>query len=381
MNLQAQPRPRIGLDLHTLEGLHQGSRTHCLELFSRVAALMPEADFFVLVDTTRWAASSAERFLQPNVRVIDMPHGNPLKRLLWQLPGLVREQQMQLLHTQYICPPRSRARNAVTIHDILFEPFPQYFAPVLRWRSKLLFRRSAKTAELLFTVSEYSRAELAERYGIPPETIATIPNGADPSRFHPGQEGEQHVRALGLEPGQYLLTVGRLEPRKNHLGLLRAYALLPHPRLPLAIVGQKDFGYAEFLALREQLGLAHEVLLFEQVRDDALPSLYRHARLFVYPTFAEGFGMPVIEAMCSGVPVVTSNTTSLPEIAGDAARLVDPHQPEQIAEAIAEVLADPALDARMRLAGLEQARRFRWADSAATLASAYRRFFAGFGRP
>ena len=368
-------RPRIGIDLHTLEGLHQGSRTHCLELFSRVIPLLPQMDFFLLVDTSRWAAVHRQLFAFANAQILDMPHKNPIARLLQQLPGLASRHQLDLLHTQYICPPFSRARNAVTTHDILFETYPQYFATALRLRSKLLFRRSARKAHVLFTVSDYSRHELATRYGVAPEKITTVHNGVDAQRFHPGEEGRDQVLQLGLEPGEYILSVGRLEPRKNHAGLLRAYVMLAEPRPTLVIVGQKDFGFAEFLQTRTALHLERQVLLLEHIDDALLPHLYRHAKVFAYPTFAEGFGMPVLEAMSSGVPVIASNTTSIPEISGTAALLVDPHRPEEIAVALRSVLAEDGPAANMRLAGLAQASRFDWDGPARVLADRYQAFF------
>jgi glycosyltransferase involved in cell wall biosynthesis len=183
------------------------------------------------------------------------------------------------------------------------------------------------------------------------------------------------VKALGLIPGEYLLTVGRLEPRKNHQRLLRAFAALPSPRPKLAIVGQRDFRFEEILALRDELGLREDVVFLEDVKDAALPALYRHACLFVYPTLAEGFGMPVIEAMASGVPVITSNTTALPEVAGEAAVLVDPHDVGAITAAMRELMQDHLRVGRMRVAGLVHARSFSWDAEAAKLAGTYRAHF------
>jgi len=171
------------------------------------------------------------------------------------------------------------------------------------------------------------------------------------------------------------LSVGRLEPRKNRLGLLRALALLPTPRPKLVIAGQRDFGYEKIFQLRDELLLQDDVIFLETASDDLLAALYRNARLFVYPSFAEGFGMPVIEAMASGIPVITSNTTSLPEVAGDAALLVDPHSPEEIRDAMNRVLHDEALAARMREAGIRRAEVFNWDGAADMLADKYRAYF------
>ncbi len=369
-------RLRIGVDLHTLEGLHQGSRTHCVELFSRVPASLPQSRFFFFADVARCDPRTITKLTAPNVEFVAMPHKSPVERLLRQLPSLAARYRLDLLHSQYITPPRLPCASALTVHDILFETFPEFFTRLFCLRSRLLVRRSARRASIVYSVSEYSKAELVRRYGIPREKITVIWNAADLRRFHPGSEGLELVEGLGLIPGQYLLTVGRLEPRKNHLRLLEAYASLPSPRPKLAVVGQRDFGFAEIFALTKKLGLEKDVLFLENVSDAALPALYRYARVFAYPTLAEGFGMPVVEAMASGVPVITSNTTALPEIAGDAALLIDPYSVPAIAGCLTRLLGNQLQAERLVAAGLEQARRFSWESEAAKLTAGYLGYFA-----
>lgn len=369
-------RLRIGVDLHTLEGLHQGSRTHCLELFSRLPALLPQSRFFFFADFPRCDAGALEKLKAPNVELVEMPHGNPAQRLLRQLPQLAARYRLDVLHSQYITPPRLPCARALTVHDILFENFPEFFTRFFCLRSRLLVRYSARRAQIVYSVSEFSKSELVQRYGLAKEKISVVWNAADLNRFHPGSEGRALVEALGLTPGDYLLTVGRLEPRKNHRRLLEAYARLPQPRPKLAIVGQRDFRYAEILAFKDKLGLGDDVLFLEHVSDAALPALYRHARVFAYPTLAEGFGMPVIEAMASGVPVMTSQTTALPEVAGDAALLIDPYSVPAIAGCLERLLGNESLAERLRTAGLEQARRFAWETEAGKLAVGYLAYFA-----
>ncbi len=198
-------------------------------------------------------------------------------------------------------------------------------------------RRSARTAALVCTVSHYSLAEIAAAYGLAPDKLLLTPNGVDTQRFHP-QTKEEEPLPSGLRASEYILTVGRLEPRKNHLRLLEAYVQLSQPRAPLVIVGKRDFGFNAFLERLRQLGLADDVRVLEDVDDQMLPTLYRNARLFIYASMAEGFGMPVLEAMASGIPVITSNTTSLPEVAGlppdDAALLCDPADAGSICAAL-----------------------------------------------
>lgn len=369
-------RLRIGVDLHTLEGLHQGSRTHCLELFSRAPAFLPGSRFFFFADFARCDQRAVEKLAAPNVELVPMPHANPARRLLHQLPSLAARHRLDLLHSQYITPPRLPCASALTVHDILFENFPEFFTRSFCLRSRLLVRHSARRAKVVYSVSEFSKSELVQRYGLARDKITVIWNAADLRRFHPGAEGREHVEALGLIPGEYLLTVGRLEPRKNHRRLLEAYAALPAPRPRLAIVGQRDFAFQEILDLKDKLGLGSEVVFLEHVSDSALPALYRHARVFVYPTLAEGFGMPVIEAMASGVPVITSNTTALPEVAGEAALLIDPYSVPALSGCIERLLCNETLAQRLVAAGFEQARRFAWEAEAEKLTSGYLAYFA-----
>lgn len=366
---------RIGIDLHTFDGIHQGSRTHCLELFSRAVELGPEFQFYMFLAEPEKLKEVTGKFSQPNVELVKMSHQSAPVRLLMQFPMLACKYRLDLLHTQYIVPPVCPCPRAVTVHDTLFESHPQFFTKGFTLRSKLLIRQSAKKSALVFTVSEFSRREIVSRYEIAGSRTTTIANGVDCGRFYPGTDGAGVIRELGLEPGAYLLTVGRLEPRKNHAGLLRAYSKLAHPRPRLAIVGQRDFGFMELFELIDTLGIREDVSLLESVDDSMLPALYRHALAFVYPTWAEGFGMPVLEAMASGVPVLTSNTTALPEVAGDAAVYFDPGDTESIAGAIAAVVSDPARRFELAERGLKRVEEFSWNGSARKLVRAYEQYF------
>jgi glycosyltransferase involved in cell wall biosynthesis len=241
-----------------------------------------------------------------------------------------------------------------------------------------------RRAKVLLTVSQFSLKEIARLYLIDPLEVTLTGNGVNPARFRPVSPGGSDesngagaVRALGLEPGEYLITVGRPEPRKNHLNLVRAYAQMAEPRPPLLIVGQRDVEHDEAFAEVTALGLQDEVRFLEGVTDAELPALVRHARVFVYPSFAEGFGMPVLEAMASGVAVATSNTAALAGVTEGAAVTADPADPKAIAAAIEQLLFDGALRRRLSAAGLEIAAKHRWDTSAKALLAAYRRFFAG----
>ena len=377
-------RPRIGVDFHTFDGLYQGSRSHLLGLYRDAVRRAPEYDFIFFCAQPGKLREADPAFSMANVRCVEMRHRGGVARLGWQLALLQRRHRIDLLHVQYRMPLLPFGACAVTIHDTLFETHPQFFTKGFARMARVTGRRSVKKAALLMTVSEFSRHEIARLYGVEPLAVTITGNGVNLARFRPSSaeggddgNGADLVRALGAEPGQYLVTVGRLEPRKNHLNLVRAYALMAEPRPPLLIVGQRDFEHDEAFAEVEKLGLGKEITFLERVADAELPALVRHARVFVYPSYAEGFGMPVLEAMASGVPVVTSSTTALVEVAAGAALTADPGDPKAIADAIEQLLSDAALHRRLSTLGLEASARHRWDTAAKALLGAFRRFFAG----
>lgn len=368
-------RLRLGVDFHVWDGIFQGSRSHLLGLYRAAIRRAPEVDFVLFLDHTASLREAYEEFSRPNVQLVRMPSRSALWRLAVQLPWLQWRHRLDVLHMQYRLPFIPLGACACTIHDLLFETHPQYFKKSFVLQSKLSYRMAARQAALLFAVSQFSKGEIERLYGIPGERIAVTYNGVDRSRFFPGAAGVEDLAALGLHSGGYLLTVGRLEPRKNHVKLLQAYAQLGPQAPPLIIVGQRDFQYDGVWAAMESLGLQGRVRVLENVEDRVLPALMRHARLFVYAAQAEGFGMPIAEAMASGVPVVASNTTSMPEVAGPGALLVDPGQPAELAAAMARILGDTALAAGLVRAGLAQVQRFDWDDAAAVLLNAVQASF------
>lgn len=367
--------PIVGIDFHTFDGIYQGSRSHVLGLYKEAIALAPDLRFkFFLTDHARLRLEHPE-FCRENVDLERLPSVPGLARLAFVLPYLRRRHGIDLLHTQYRIPFVPLGSCACTIHDVLFEDYPEYFSKPFAWQSRLTFRLAAKRSKLLFTVSEYSRRRIAQCYGIDPDGIEVLYNGVDRTRFHPGGDGFERLSALGLQSNGYLLVVGRLEPRKNHARLIEAYSLLGPGAPPLICVGQRDFGFDAAIGAASRFGVQDRVRFLEAVADDLLPVLMRHARLFVFPAVAEGFGMPVVEAFASGVPVVTSNSSSLVEVAGDAAVLVDAMSVTGIADGMKRVLADSNLSDKLRLAGLRRSQDFDWKLSAQKLVTSYRRYF------
>jgi glycosyltransferase involved in cell wall biosynthesis len=364
-----------------VEGIRAGIRTHCIDLFSQVVEQAPDIDFVFFLSEPRHLQEASQNYSAANVTCVRMPHGSSTYRLLVQLPALAKRYTLDLLHCQGIVPPFCPCPTAVTIHDTLVESHPEFFTKLFLLRAKPMRKRSARQSSLVFTVSEFSRRELIARYNVQSDHVVTIHNGVDCERFKTEGHPDAVLKQYGLECGGYLLTVGRLEPRKNHVRLLQAYARLPRPRPKLLIIGQRDFGYERIMEMIEADHLNNEVVLLEDIDDNMLPAFYRNALLFVYPSLAEGFGMPPLEAMASGVPVITSGNTALREVGGDAVVFVDPEDPESIAAAISTALSDPELRRDLVQRGLRRVREYNWADSAARVVRQYRGLQSGVASP
>ncbi len=368
-------RPRIGVDFHAFEGIYQGSRSRLLGIFSHA---LPTAGEFDLVFFTRdpdglravFADADPERVFFER-----LSSKGPIGRLLLELPRLAKRRELDLFHSQYILPVGLACRRVVTVHDVLFESHPEFFPRAFVRRSRILTRRSARVADHVMTVSEFSAREIRERYGVDPSRITVSYNAVDDARFHPGALDAGVLRARGLEPNGYLLSVGRVDARKNLAGLIEAYAGVD-TSLPLVVVGQiVCTDTARALAWRDPEG-RRRVVHLSDVTDDELASLYAGAALFAFVSHAEGFGMPPLEAMATGTPVLTSNRTALPEVAGDAARLVDPESVEDIRAGLSELLTDGAVRETLIRRGLERVQSFSWRNEAETLLRTYDRVLA-----
>jgi glycosyltransferase involved in cell wall biosynthesis len=291
-----------------------------------------------------------------------------LLRLLLFIPRGLRTQHIDIFHGfDHIGVPlfAKVGRYVATIHDMIPLLWPQWVTRKHRLVVTAAYYRLRHQADMVITPSEATKADIVRHLQIDPQRIAVIPWGCD-ERFQPGGDPE-HFAAVQQRyrlPAQYLLFVGTLEPRKNLTTLLHAYAMLraewPGEDLKLVVAGRTGWLYTDIFDTVKRLALDEEVIFTGFVDDEDLPDLYRGAQLFVFPSLYEGFGLPILEAMASGVPVITSATASMPEVAGDAAILVDPHDSEAIAEGMAQVLAEDRLRQTMIQKGLVRARRFTW---------------------
>jgi glycosyltransferase involved in cell wall biosynthesis len=295
-----------------------------------------------------------------------------LLRHLFLIPRGLRAQHIDVFHgLDHVGVPlfAKVGRYVATIHDMIPLLWPQWVTHKHRLVVTAAYHRLRQQADLVITPSEATKADVVRHLQINPQRIAVIPWGCD-ERFQPGSDPERFaaVRQRYQLPAQYLLFVGTLEPRKNLTTLLHAYAMLRAEAcavdFKLVVAGRTGWLYADVFDTVKTLALEDEVIFTGFVADADLPDLYRGAQALVFPSLYEGFGLPILEAMASGVPVITSHTASMPEVAGDAAILVDPHDPQAIAEGIARVLAEDRLRQALIQKGLARARCFTW-DSVA----------------
>lgn len=291
--------------------------------------------------------------LAPRFDIISSQHGN-----VFLFPNFVR------------FPVSKNARSAVIVYDLSFIKFPQFASKrLLAYLSKAVPISVAK-ADKVITISQNSKQEIVEAYQAAPEKIDILYPAVDHKLFKPQQkETIDNIKRKNKIGDSYILFTGTLEPRKNIIGLLNAYAELPRHlqnQYQLVLAGSKGWLGDE---LEERLHqLKHlPIKLLGYVPDEELPPLYSGASLFVYPSFYEGFGMPPLEAMACGCPVITADNSSLPEVVGRAGLLVKAKDTSAISKAMVKVLSDKKLAGQMSKAGLEQAKKFSWGKSAKQL--------------
>ncbi|MFQ5929459.1 MAG: glycosyltransferase family 4 protein [Acidobacteriota bacterium] len=362
---------RIGIDASPVIHNYGGITNYTRNLLKGLLTLESGDEFFAYVaeETPRWRELEAWETSSRLKRVV-------VRRPLFRWRGW--SDKLDLYHgTNFKVQTMGRLGTIVTIHDLWLDRYPEYSKKLVGQRlSFLRTRRRAHQADRVITVSEYSARDIEELYCIPKDRISVIPNGVS-SDFRPGREEirfSELQSQYGLPSGPYILFVGGADPRKNHVSLFRAYAQRPTLRQShsLVIVGNPVHRLGNIMESARTFGLSDRVVCAGSVARDDLRLLYAHAALFVFPSRYEGFGFPVLEAMACGTPVITSNATALPEVAGNAALFVDPENAEELSEAMRRVLEDLALRATLTSRGLERARQFTWESTARQTLAVYR---------
>jgi glycosyltransferase involved in cell wall biosynthesis len=368
---------RIGFLTYGLDRAPTGIGRYALQLLSALAEMPERPELVVLATEPEDRHGLRERF-----EYYTVPYSRLLPSLLTVgnavLGEAARRYRLDLLHDPHgIAPflwPARGVRRVVTIHDAFAYVYPQTHNRLDNWRFRWHLPRASRKADAVITVSDCSRNDLMRFLDLPPDKVRVTSEGVDPRFSITDTDAQQAVRARYRLPVRYLLYVGGLNARKNLARLFEAYARMRDdvPDVQLVIAGKRQWQTAEMEQAYQRLGLHGQVVFTGYVADTDLPALYGAAEAFVFPSLYEGFGLPPLEAMACGVPVVTSSAASLPEVVGDAALTVDPLDVDELARALTRVLLDAPLRTELRRKGLERARGFRWEIAALQTLHIYR---------
>ena len=353
-----------------------GIGTYVRNLVRHLARLDHETTYFVFCDRADEATlrDLAENF----VPVVDDSPGYSLAEHI-SIPLKLRRLEVSLFHSpHYVLPLFCPTRSVVTIHDCIHLLFPQYLPSRMAYfYARFMLGSAIRRSALVLTVSEASRRDILGFYPkTDPDRVQVVPNAIDPYLLEdPGEDEMRRVRERYQVRGRFVLYAGNIKPHKNLERLIAAFGLLKqrpgHEDLKLIIIGDEVTRYGSLRRGVEEAGVRQDVRFFGFVPDRTLASLYRMASVFAFPSLYEGFGLPPLEAMSCGTPVVTSRISSLPEVVGDAAVLVDPYSVRDIALGVERALDDEALRAELVARGLARARRFSWDRSVEATHSAY----------
>lgn len=277
----------------------------------------------------------------------------------------------------YVIPPGVKGKVVLYVYDMAYKAYPETINKRTKAYLNRNLDRSCYRADLICTISEFSKSEIIKYLGIRPEKIRVIPCGVDNKIFHSGYTSDEinAVKAKYGISGEYFLYLGTLEPRKNVARIVKAYSLLLKRQRntpALVIAGKKGWLYEDIFSLIISEGIESFVTFTGYVKNEDVPILMQGSFSFVFPSLYEGFGLPVLEAMACGTPVLTSFNTSLKELAGEAALLVDPENVEAICEAMYTLLADEALKMRLVEHGIKQSEKYTWNYSAKSLKQVYK---------
>lgn len=367
---------RIAIDAHSVGTGLAGNESYITNLVEALAEIDTVNSYTLYVTKSEAVERYTNRWPHVQVRRT-LPH-TPLVRIPLTLFAELRLRPVDVLHVQFTTP-LAPCPVVATVHDLSFEHLPHTFNRRSWMQLRLTVRWTARVAAHIVAPSEYTRRDLIETYRLPPDKVSTTLLAAPPSFAPVRDENEiRRVRSRYAIEGDYILAVGSIQPRKNLIRLIAAYAALrrarPHANLPrLVLVGKRAWLYEETLRSIEGQGIASDVIFTGYVPEGDLPALYTDALCFVYPSYFEGFGLPPLEAMQCGAPVITGDRTSLPEVIGDAGLMVDPFDEWAISSAIERMIDDPGLRADFRRKGLERARLFNWHQTARRTLQVYER--------
>jgi glycosyltransferase involved in cell wall biosynthesis len=362
------PKPLVLVDGDTVGRGRTGDENYTVNLLRELPAAAPELSFAAsLRDPSNMPAEVPDA-----VRRLPLNVPSPYRRIPFAFPRLARRESASLAHLHYFTSPRLGCPAVVTVHDISYARAPELFSS----RDRMLFRfvrGSLRRAARVIAVSEFTRDDIVDRYALDPGKVVAVPNGVS-DRFRPlAEAGDRVHERFGINR-PYMLCVGALQARKNVPFAIEAYSQIVSrgADCELVIAGGDKGGHLDVLDAILRTRLTGRVHLVGHVEDAAMPALYSAAKALVFPSLYEGFGLPALEAMASGTPVIASNTTGLAEVVGEAGLTIDPRNVEELADAMRRMLQDAELRESLAAAGLARAAEFTWSRAAVATADVYR---------
>lgn len=359
---------RIGIDATAIPSNRVGAGVYTFNLVKYLSIIDKKNQYYIFGSPStidEW------RIKQTNIKFLKVNNRYRPLRILWEhtmLPLLVKKFNLDILHSpHYTSPLIKTSHSVVTFHDMIFFIYPSLHTLFKRYYFKKMMLASLKHADAIIAVSESTKNDILKYCRVSPSKISVILEAAD-GIFKPSAYNsiEYICKKYGLESKKYILFTGLLEPRKNVPVLLKAFAGIRQKghEIKLAIVGRQGWMYNEIFKTIKQLNLEQHIVFTGYVPETELPHLYSGAAVFVYPSLYEGFGLPVLEAMSCGTPVITSNISSMPEIVGNAALTINPHNHHELMQAIEKIIADSNLSISLKSRGLKRATEFSWEKTA-----------------
>lgn len=349
----------IGIDAHVLGDKSGGNETYYRNVIANLSDEIQKKTILFINE----GADIAD--LDFKGKIVCFKNRNAFIRNFIEMPYLAWKYKLDCLHMQYFIPFLRPCPVVVTIHDISFEHFPDIFTKKEMFIQKNLIPYAARKSQKILTVSEYSKKDICEYYGCDAEKVVVTYNGKSDAfkKLDLSAEHKKELRNKYQLPDEYILYVGNIQPRKNLKRLLQAYVKYAGNNTdvkPLVIVGKKAWMYDSIFEEIKKCELEKQVYFTGYVDEEDLVKLYTEALFFVYPSIFEGFGLPVLEAMSCGTPVVTSNVTSIPEVAGEACCTIDPFDVDAICNALRAFSTNAQLREEYAEKGLKQAEKFDW---------------------
>lgn len=371
---------KVGINLRYLHKQTSGIERALLEEIIALDLLEGDFSLFGYITERDFVDPNIEASLGKCNKLIikksKLPHENIITRLFWDMVHLGRIASNDNIDVfwgpSFSVPVTVKCPSIVTIHDLSYEYLPKAFTPAMRLWTKVIPKIAAKKASRVLTLSENSKKDIINFMKVDPERIDVVPLACSANfQYFPERKGQfqKILRRHGIN-SPYILTVSQISPRKNLEVLIKAFGLLkkdPNFLHKLVIVGNNAWMYESVYETVRKEGLIGEVIFIGYIQDSELVAFYNTADLFAFPSLYEGFGLPVLEAMSCGLPVICSNTSSLPEVVGNAGILVPPGDINAFSTAISDLLENPILTNELRTRGLQKAKEYSWEATARQL--------------